>query len=159
MSNSNDWYADYLNQQREKADRVSGPRRQELMDKLAEAGVAKVHVEFDGSGDSGQLEEPTLLGPDDAVMDDEGVLDETFPGAEREFTEWKPEGGMIRVRRCEKVRERLEEFLYDLLSGCHPGWEINEGSFGGFEIDVAANKIGLTFNERFETYETSEEEY
>ena len=38
---------------------------------------------------------------------------------------------------------KLEDYLYDMLEGTLPGWEINDGSQGTFTIDLEEGTIGL----------------
>ena len=45
------------------------------------------------------------------------------------------------------INSELEEFLYNMLSH-YGGWEINEGSFGRFQIDLGTGKIHLEFQYR-----------
>jgi hypothetical protein len=123
---------------------------------LVAAGAKSVAIDFDGSGDSGEVGRPRVE-PESA----RGVLDLPVPGTTHEASEWVGESGVgrvIRTTRDRTVSEAIEELCYALL-GNHPGWEINEGSCGEFVIDPDADEINLTFNERIETYETSEETY
>ncbi len=77
-----------------------------LRQRLARLDITSITAQFDGYGDSGCLEEPTIE-PPSVVLD-------------------------------EALRGELEELLLGLLPG---GWEINEGSFGDFTIDVAAGQV------------------
>ena len=45
------------------------------------------------------------------------------------------------------INSEFEEFLYNMLSH-YGGWEINEGSFGRFQIDLGTGKIHLEFQYR-----------
>lgn len=158
-----DFYETFMKEQRARLESAcGGPRRAELMKILCDAGVDEVMVGFDGSGDSGQIEECRVdFGHGEDGRDkkrESALLKAPIPGTEREFQDWGG-GKLDSVIRCESVRERIEDLCYDLLSGAHPGWEINEGSFGEFVIRPSQNQIALTFNERIETYETAEEEF
>jgi hypothetical protein len=42
----------------------------------------------------------------------------------------------------------LETLCYGYLSDLHPGWEIDDGSFGDFTFDVATRTIQLEYNGR-----------
>lgn len=112
----------------------------DLFATLAGAGIARVTVEFDGYGDSGQIESIDAIGAGGAPRDlptiqlviRRAVWGETEPQAE-EMT----------------VADAIERLAYDLLGGAHPGWEINDGAYGAFVFDVAAGAITLDCNLRF----------
>jgi hypothetical protein len=80
------------------------PKR--LHQQLQKLGVVEITARFDGSGDSGQIEEFEAL-----------PVDVEIPDA---------------------LRERIEDLLGGLLPG---GWEINEGSYGTFTVDVESGDI------------------
>jgi hypothetical protein len=44
----------------------------------------------------------------------------------------------------------VEDLFYALLEQLYSGWEIDDGSFGQFRWDVAADKIGLVHNARIQ---------
>ncbi len=107
---------------------------------LAGAGVVTVTVEFDGYGDSGQIESLDAVGADGLVRElpatslilRRAVWGEAEPHSE-EMT----------------AAEAIERLAYDLLGDAHPGWEINDGAYGSFTFDVASGKITLDCNLRF----------
>ena len=47
----------------------------------------------------------------------------------------------------------MENELYDFLESEHGGWEINEGSFGNFMINLPKKQIELYYTENFEENE------
>ena len=124
--------------------------------------IREVEVDFDGSGDSGQINDVLYVrgvGKKDGESNEE--LDNTeIEGAEVvHSTEW--DGGKeewVKMKQA-TLRDLIEELCYDLLEANHGGWEINEGSFGKFRLVVKDDKIDLTFHERIESVETSEETY
>ena len=114
-----------------------------LFDVLAAARITTVTVTFDGSGDSGQVEdidawrgdELADLPPDEitiasACWGDPGFAARTMP-----------------------VEQAIEQLAYDLLSMKHGGWENNDGAYGEFTFDVATRVISLEYNERYTTTE------
>lgn len=116
---------------------------------LAEAGVTKVTVRFDGVGDSGQIEDVA------AVADEEAV---TLPPATVEirrlyFGADEPE---ILVQ---PLAEAIETLAYAFLEQTHSGWENNEGAYGEFVFDVPEASITLDYNERIETSENYTHEF
>lgn len=107
-------------------------------------GIAHVLVSFDGSGDSGQIE--NIEARNDA---DQSV---TLPAAQITFAgiDWR--GGATTERRL-TFEAAVEELVYDLLSDTHTGWQDNDGAYGEFCIDARARTIHLEFNERFTSSE------
>lgn len=133
-----------------------------VMEMLRDAGVAKAIVLFDGSGDSGQTDGVGLYGKDGKQLKakkwDE-LLGKTVNGTTRERLDYTDGIPPKPVTRCDTLEEAIEELCYDILGSQHCGWEINEGSFGEFVFDVEKDEIALTFNERIESYETTEETF
>jgi Family of unknown function (DUF6878) len=115
---------------------------------LAEVGICKVSVEFDGSGDSGQIEDilawntagDTVSLPVDRKLQLASPLPD-YPPAEITF------------------QEAIETLAYDYLGDAHPGWEINDGAFGTFVFDVADRTITLAHNERYTEVNTTSHEF
>ncbi len=99
---------------------------------LKGAGVASVHIEYDGCGDSGQIESLSYLDRDGKTLEFSGTAS---------FSE-----------------ERLMDLFYDLTQARHPGWENNDGAFGELDWDLAADTLRHTHNDRFTDYETTEHE-
>ncbi|MGH6696223.1 DUF6878 family protein [Sphingopyxis sp.] len=111
---------------------------------LKDAEVSKVLVRFDGSGDSGQVEEVTAFGADEIERD--------LPAIEVELT--RLQFGQDEPVVCaQPVADAIETLAYDALAATHGGWENNEGAYGDFTFDVAAEVITLDYNERYETSE------
>lgn len=63
------------------------------------------------------------------------------------------------IEPAQEVRSGFESWAYDVLENSHGGWEINEGSFGEFEIDVATAKVKHVHNNRYESYDTEETKF
>lgn len=145
-------FADFLRKEREEHEEKANKCRSLLMRALKDAGVKAVTVDFNGYGDSGNVE--------NIAYTPQSVDGEKYelPDTPHEVRQWSDSGSKP-VTRNYTLNELVEEMCYELLYSNHPGWEINEGSFGEFEINVTNNSIGLVFNERIESYETSEEEY
>ncbi len=114
-----------------------------LFDVLASAGITSVLVRFDGSGDSGQIEEI------DAVAGDQprDFPPSTIAISRAHWGEGEPESSES------NVRDAVESLAYALLEETHGGWENNEGAYGEFIFGVAERTITLDYNERIETSE------
>ena len=128
------------------ADAIRPTNKAALFAALAAADITSVTVEFDGCGDSGQIESiDAKAGGADAGLPDAMIMLATFGWGDTEP-----------VERTMSVREAVEHMAYDCLARKHGGWEINAGAFGTFTFDVAARSITLAFNQRFEDFESSE---
>lgn len=97
---------------------------------LKSAGVVRIKVDYDGCGDSGQLEEPQL-----------------FDAADN----------LIALEQVETVhRQRLMELLYDLVEVRHSGWENNDGATGHFSWSLLTGELQQVHHERYTEYHTTE---
>ena len=120
--------------------------RAALFAALSTAGISEIIVEFDGEGDSGQIDHVHASDANGTVkLSDERIAVASAP--------W---GGDELTRTDETLGEAIETVCYALLSANCGGWEINEGSYGMFVFDVAERTIELTHNERYVSIETSE---
>jgi hypothetical protein len=143
MNNLNSVMASYENHVRAQA-KLNEGNKVEIFDALASANITLVVVDFDGEGDSGQIEsviafngeEPTEL-PATTV-----TIRQVQYGKSEPFP-----------TEC-SIKEAIETLCYDYLEEKHGGWENNDGAFGEFRIDVAKRTIELECNARFSTYDT-----
>ena len=124
---------------------------------LAEFGVARVEVEYDGYGDSGSVEGITFLDADDKSVELTEEQDMSVPCKVEGSRTWTPgkgdeEGKWNIEYKEEGLKSFFEECAYKWLPG---GWEINEGSRGVVKIDVAkrAYSIDHGWREMTENYE------
>jgi len=105
-----------------------------VFDALSTAGITHVRVEFDGEGDQGQMRAA-------AAMNGDGV---EFPPVT--LTLRGSQYGSVERGTCQLSLEfAVEHICYGYLEERHGGWEINEGSFGEFNVDVVARTITLDF--------------
>lgn len=93
---------------------------------LAAMGVTLVAVHFDGCGDSGVTEEVQCFDSDYYAYDEQNPV--------------------------EHDAASLQEYFETLVP---MGYEDNCGGFGDVVLDVAARKITIERNDRFEDYTTS----
>jgi hypothetical protein len=109
-----------------------------LFDALAAAGITTVLVNFDGCGDSGQIE---------MIEARAGAGNHPLPAVEIEIAsaQW---GSDTILRKPKPVSEAIETLVYAILSQNHGGWEDNDGSYGDFTFDVTERTITLDYNER-----------
>lgn len=107
---------------------------------LAAAGITSILIRFDGSGDSGQIEEIDVLAGDKLA---------SFP-AEKVVIQ-RADWGATEPERVESsVNDAVETLVYAFLEETHGGWENNEGAYGEFTFNIAERTITLDYNERYE---------
>lgn len=112
-----------------------------LFDALARAGVTKVVVNFDGSGDSGQIEQVEARVGDDVLA---GLPSDQIELIEPVF------GDTENVQRStHTVTDAIEILTYAFLEETHDGWENDGGAFGEFTFDVGNRTITLDYNGRY----------
>lgn len=116
---------------------------------LRHAGITTVVVTFDGSGDSGQIEDIQAHAGDQLA----DIPTTPVEIARLDFHATEPE------RLTEPLSEAIETLAYAFLEQTHGGWENNEGAFGEFVFDVAGETITLDYNERVETSENHTHEF
>jgi len=110
-----------------------------LFDALASTSITSIHVDFDGAGDSGQINGVAAFrGDDPAILPNTTVVIQTVS--------W----GKTEILSAESTLEAaIETLCYDYLEQTHGGWENNDGGYGEFTINVAKRSIELEFNGRF----------
>jgi tRNA(Arg) A34 adenosine deaminase TadA len=121
-----------------------------LFDALAAAGISRVVVCFDGSGDAGQIESVTACAADDAEV--------ALPGTAIAMREVIFDGPAV-VTEQRSVGEAIEIMAYAFLEETHAGWENDDGAFGAFIFSVAERAITLDYNERYTATNVSAHEF
>ncbi len=120
-----------------------------LFDALAAAGITSVAVNFDGYGDSGQIESIDALAGAEAVS-----LPDTL--VEIAGLAWgEPEARTPLL----SLRAAIEELAYDFLGQTHGGWPDGDGAYGDFTFDVEQRSISLDYNERYSATENYVHEF
>jgi hypothetical protein len=154
---------DIMEKHRKKHETRAKSTKELVFDALKQSQVREVIVDFDGAGDSGQINDVLYK---KGVGKKEGVSDDTLDNLDIEgaevvhSTKWdKDKDKWVEVMKPATLRDLIEQLCYDLLEANHGGWEINEGSFGEFHLIVKDNTIELTYNQRVESIETEEETY
>jgi len=130
------------------ADNISACNKDIVFKALAEAGIHRVTVEYDGSGDSGQIENVEAW--------DAGNQNIPLPSAIKvQLASGNPDHPADPINLEAAVEEIAWSYLYDQ----HYGWENNDGAYGTFVFDVPARTITLEHNERYTEVNTSTHEF
>lgn len=132
-----------------------------LFGALSAHDITSVFVEFDGSGDSGQIDDIGFYRGKSRVSDNDKTRDSLVEGAvivnnatwDENKKEW------VRSTKTPTITELIEHICYDLLEANHGGWEINSGCYGTFVFKTKASEIELELNERVESVEHHNETY
>ncbi len=130
-----------LNESRHKSrsDEVLPSNKKALFDALAAAGIEIVTVNFDGYGDSGQIEDiDARRGHELVKLPDEKI--------QVVIASW---GNTSLEHHTFTIEEAIEYFVYEFLSESHCGWCNDDGAFGDFTFDVAYQSISLDYHERY----------
>lgn len=98
---------------------------------LRALGVASVHAEYDGVGDSGQIDQIGYLHGSDPAQS---------------------------ITVGEQTHARVEALLYALLELRHGGWENNDGASGTFSWDLVEGTLNHEHQQRYTDCETSTHE-
>jgi hypothetical protein len=92
--------------------------RMELISRLEALGVDVAEARYNGSGDSGCVEEVRAIA-------------------------WSG----ITIDLPQEERSAIEDEAYNFLEESYPGWEINDGSMGQFRLNVPRRSVTLEHNE------------
>ena len=110
---------------------------------LAASGIHTVTVDYDGSGDSGQIENVEAWTAANERL--------PFPTEPRIRLASENPGRPDTEQNLEAAVESIAwDYLYDLYSG----WENNDGAFGTFVFDVPSRSVTLEHSERYTGYDT-----
>jgi hypothetical protein len=146
-----------------------------LMQSLFDHEIKSLIAHFDGSGDSGEINQIAVTPVDDETEIDENELAQIVlyggaPAGEDNTMEWV-NGHYVKRdfdKRPMTLRELALLVCYEELENAHGGWEINAGSFGKIIVNTpiggketpAFSAIAIDYNEYEEDYsEYDEEEY
>jgi len=138
MTDAETWNANYERVQKARKE-LGQINKAAIFTALAAAGIDHVLATFDGVGDQGQIDDVTASRneqPVDLPNVKVTLLQASWDKAEPDISE-------------AGLREAIETLCYDFLEEDHAGWEINDGAFGEFRLDVAAMTVELEFNMRF----------
>jgi hypothetical protein len=144
MIDANDFMASYENYRKALAD-ANLINKAAVFDALAALAITSVIVEFDGAGDSGQIE---------SVIASAGETRATLPGNPVTLRHVSC-GNHTPTVTPTVLPEAIETLCYGYLEQEYGGWENNDGAFGNFEFDVATRTIQFEFNGRYTDVSTT----
>ena len=117
--------------------------RTAVFDSLTTLGITAVQVEFDGYGDSGQIESTTAFSGEASTELGDAVV--------QAYNEAREAGRPLTVTST-PLREAIEDLCYAFLEQEHEGWEIDDGGNGRFEFNVAERAITLSITKKYSEY-------
>jgi hypothetical protein len=115
---------------------------------LAEAGIHRVTVEYDGGGDSGQIQS----------IEAWNAANEQIPLPSLRKVQLAPENPASPLSEI-GLEAAVEQLAWDYLYDNYCGWENNDGAFGIFEFSVPDRTIALQHNERYTDLNSSWHEF
>ena len=116
-----------------------------LFTKMCELLLARdihfVEVEYDGQGDSGCIETVSYLDEKEELSQQPPISTDFLPGWQTLVSRSLnlEDGVMTRQEVDGTVEDFIEDFVYERLPD---GWEINDGSFGTFMLDLKEKSWG-----------------
>ena len=128
----------------------------ETLGMLQSFGFNYLFAEFDGSGDSGDFDHITLMpkkpdGPNNATIE----VNENHKRSFHAFKHETLENARTKLQK-ETIKQQLDRFESALWQILPNGWEIDDGSFGELQIDIANKTIHMVANERISEVHTYE---
>jgi hypothetical protein len=126
----------------QRAAEVNEINKRTLIEFMRDNGINEIVIDFDGSGDSGQMDEVACY------PDNKHQLMKTQVSLIRcshRFADGK--WSLIEELVEDTAEEVAQEIGYSILENHHGGWEINEGSFGKIRINADGSGL-LEYHER-----------
>jgi hypothetical protein len=126
----------------QRAAEVNKINKQVLVEFMRSNGIDEIVIDFDGSGDSGQMDD-VICYPEDK----NNLLKTQLPliSCHHRFADGK--WTLVEELRKAEAHDVAADISYGILENHHGGWEINEGSYG--KIRINTNGSGsIEFHER-----------
>ena len=131
-----DWSAIHTRMERERAERMQQAKDTEgrIIARLAEIGVVRVEIAFDGSGDEGQVELVDYITAVDADGHTLAEADDEVMAAIEIVVPDPTAPDQVLTARLGQV---IEDWTYAALEGLGVNWYDNGGGYGRIELHVA----------------------
>jgi len=115
-------------------EKAAKPLFMKMCELLLAEDIHFVEVEYDGQGDSGCIETVSYLDEKEKPLGAAPWVGTDFLPGWKEFKSYEVVDGVTTRQEVDGTIEGfIEDFVYGKLPG---GWEINDGSFGTFKIDL-----------------------
>ena len=144
-------YLQILQKQKEEALALFDKNKGIAKDFMLKNNISRVVIEFDGNGDSGQVDSVSFQDENEEDTDVNHTPCQMFERTARWFGE---EHSRELVEVTSNAEALFIEMAYSMLEAKHSGWEINEGSFGAIIIKADGTGV-MEYNERVEAVNTS----
>jgi hypothetical protein len=129
-------------------DNIRARNKQRVFTALANAAIHRVTVDYDGTGDSGQIENVEAWSAANGTI--------PFPSDTRiQLISENPDHPCAE----QNLEAAIESVAWDYLDDLYHGWENNDGAFGTFVFNVPARSVTLEHNERFTDYNTTSHQF
>lgn len=138
MSTSMDDIMKQIEERNRRLGEARAPNAKAIFEALAAAGITSVVIEFDGQGDSGQIENRTAMA---------GALEAKLPSVSVDYTDVGYDGNATTT--AIDLDNAIDNVVYAILEETHGGWENNDGAYGEVTFNVAERTFHLDYNERF----------
>lgn len=129
-----------------------------IYDHLKALGIAHVEITYDGSSDSGCIEEVRVLDEDNNILK---TPDDVSVTVNYETSTYDIKQHCYRPRMKTEtltLADAITNWAYDLLEQHFAGWENNDGAFGTIRFDVATRKGKIDHETRYTETHYSEVE-
>jgi hypothetical protein len=126
----------------QRAAEVNKINKQVLVEFMRNSGINEIVIDFDGSGDSGQMDD-VICYPEDK----NNLLKTQLPliSCHHRFADGK--WTLVEELGKAEAHDVAADISYSILENHYGGWEINEGSYG--KIRINTNGSGsIEFHER-----------
>jgi len=129
-----------------------------LFGALKAAGINRVTVTFDGSGDSGQIESVEAYGAENQPIDlpaepipyPFATMEERYESCSKTPSGQRCTGYEVQeIEKSSLIQDIIEEIFWDFIGAKHGGWENNDGGYGECVFEVESQTIRLEMNERY----------
>lgn len=120
-----------------------------LTTQLKMLGVTKVVINFQGSGDSGEIDYIELLNGDDVV----DMPSDMIAWTKQVYGEQKPETKQV------KLRDALEDIGYRVLDETGMDWYNNDGGQGNVYLDVEGSVFSVRVDMEINITNTEDHEF
>lgn len=135
------WWSEWQ-ERRGREKRASAQALKDACPALASLGISSIVWRYDGSGDSGAMEDVEIKG--------RGTVPESIEALKEAFKGFDPE-------TQEKLNWiKLEECVWQLVPD---GFENNSGGYGEVELNASTSEIQVRHNQRIEDTAYEEENY